>query len=203
MAGLLPLPVTEPPPEFTDHVNGVPAREPPAVAPVSVTAALPLQELTVLPIAPVGGVVQLTVLVFVAVPVQGDIPVTVKVAVKEPVGLPPFGVNTYMAGSLPVPDQAPRDPPPVQTGAPVRPPPVAPVIVIPVPEPEQEFIVVPAYASGAPDQLIGLSLVIVGHGAVPTMVNLNVPVPPAEVGVKVHPVKLVVLAMVAVPVPEI
>jgi hypothetical protein len=201
VAGLLPLPVTDPPPEITDQVNGVPANEPPAVAPVSVIAALPSHEFTVPPIEPVGGVVQLTVrAVGIADPTQGAVPDTFNVAVKLPFGLDPFGVKVHAAGSKPPLVHVPSPEPPDHTGFPEAPPPVAPIIGIGVPVPEQTFRLGPALPRGPADHCTFLSEVCVPQGELPVTVSRNIPLPPpAESPLRKHPFKDVELFSVADP----
>lgn len=166
---------------------------PPALAPVIVIAELPLQEFRVPPAFAVGGVDQLTVLVLVTVPEQGATPTTVSVAIKEPLGFEPLGVNVQAAGFDPPLVHVPRPLPPVQVGLPVDPPPVAPVIGIAVPEPEQTFSVPPALAAGEEDHSTNLSLVIVPQGETPTTVSLNIPLPaPVKLLIK-QPVSEVLL----------
>jgi hypothetical protein len=113
-----------PPPPDQESPEYVPV----AVAPVIVMAVVPVHVVISVPADAVGALVQLMTRVSVAVPAQAPPAVTVKVAVKEP--LETDGVNTYAEGSSPLPDHEPSPAPPVQTGVPVAPPPVAPVMVM-------------------------------------------------------------------------
>ena len=106
------------------------------------------------PALTVGAATQVINLVsVVVVPVQAPVPTTVNVAVKDPE--PTEGVNTYVEGSVPLPDQVPRPPPPDQDGFPVLPPPEAPVIVIAPLLHSDRFD--PAFAIGPLDQVTVLS----------------------------------------------